>query len=192
MVLRTLFGCSPFIACGLISSFTQWRIGTLVAVTLSVVLLIVAVLERRGMEGAVLEASAVVFCGVALIIAFSRPEAGIRDFIGALSTGWLALTAWLSVAIGRPFTKHAERRRVSASLWRHPGFHRAHVVITSVWAVAFTETAIALCVLEYEAPHSGLVEVIIQIVGNFVPAVIAYRLQAGRRGAQARPEEAVA
>jgi hypothetical protein len=181
VVLRTLCGCSPFIACGLISSFTNWRIGTVVAVTLSAVLVLTAARQGRGIGAAVIETSAVVFCAVALVLAFVTPQAAIRDFIGALSTGWLALTAWCSVVLGRPFTKVAERRLVDASVWEQPPFHRTHLVVTSMWAAGFTATAVVLGVVEYAAPHSGVIEILVQVAGNFVPAVLAYRYLAGRR-----------
>jgi hypothetical protein len=181
VVLRTLCGCSPFIACGLISGFTNWRIGTVVAVALSAGLVLTAVRQGRGVGAAVIETSAVVFCAVALVLAFVTPQAAIREFIGALSNGWLALTAWCSVALGRPFTKVAERHLVEDSEWARPPFHRTHLVVTSIWAAAFTATAVVLLAVEYDAPHSGLIEVLVQVAGNFVPAVLTYRYLAARR-----------
>lgn len=191
MVLRTLRGCSPFVACGLISTFTEWRIGTLVALALSLVLMVVA-LRGNGVEGAVTEISSVVFCGAAAVIAFATPQLAVREFIGALSSGWLALTAWGSAALGRPFTKALERNAVADAVWRHPLFHRTHVVVTSVWAAAFTATAAVLAVEEAVAPHSGLVEVVIQLAGNLVPAVFAYRYLAARGSGAATPRERAA
>ena len=185
MVLRTLFGCSPFVACGLVSAFTEWRTGTLVAVLLAVVLMAVAL--RGGVESAVVEISAVVFCGAAAVIAFAAPHLVLREFIGALSSGWLAVTAWGSVALGRPFTKAPERRAVPAEVWRHPLFHRTHAAVTSIWALGFTATAVLLAVVETEAPHSGFVETLIQLAGNVVPAVFAHRYLTRRPDGMAAP-----
>src|SRR3954447_22049504 len=98
MVLRTLRGCSPFVACGLISAFTQWRIGTLAALVLSLVLAAVA-LREGGVRAAVLEISSVVFCGATAVLAYTDPALGIRVFVGSLASGWLALTAWGSIAV---------------------------------------------------------------------------------------------
>lgn len=179
MVLRTLRGCSPFIACGLISTFTQWKIGTLVALVLSLVLLAVA-LRGDGVGGAVLEISSVVFCGATVALAYATPHLVIREFVGAISAGWLALTAWATIAVHRPFTLAPERRLVAGEIGRHPAFHRTHVVVTAVWAAGFTATAVVLAVVEHVAPHSGFTEVVIQLAGNLVPAVFAYRYAAGR------------
>jgi hypothetical protein len=56
-----------------------------------------------------------------------------------------------------------------------------HLVVTSIWAAGFTATAVVLGVVEYAAPHSGVIEILVQVAGNFVPAVLAYRYLAGRR-----------
>lgn len=181
MVLRTLGSCSPFIACGLISTFTGWGIGTAVGLALSVVLLVGVLWGAGGIDEAVIEISAVVFCAIALVLAYVTPQAGIREFVGALSNGWLALTAWGSIALRRPFTKSAERRRVDEVVSGHPLFHRTHVVVTAMWAAGFTATTAVLAIVEDVAPHSGFVEILIQIGGNAVPAVFAYRYLNGRR-----------
>src|SRR3954468_6288895 len=112
MVVRTLRGCSPFIACGLISTFTEWRIGTLVALVLSLILLVGA-LYGDGVDGAVLEISSVAFCGTTVVFAYATPHLVIGAFVGALSNGWLALTAWATIAFHHPFTRGPERRLVS-------------------------------------------------------------------------------
>lgn len=187
MVPRTLLGCSPFVACGLISAFTQWRVGTVIALALSLVLTVLA-LRGDGVHGAVLEISSTVFCGATAVLAYTDPALGIRVFVGALATGWLALTAWGSIAVRRPFTRGIDPCRLDAV--RHPAFHRAHLVATAIWATGFTATAAVLAVLESAAPHSGLAELVIQLAGTLAPAVLVQRYQAGRGdGAPGRPAE---
>ena len=189
MILRTLRDCSPFIACGLISTFTEWRVGTLVAFGLSLLLMVVAV-RGDGLRGAVLEISAVVFCGGAAAVAYSAPHLPVRVFVGALSTGWLALTVWGTFALGRPCTEAAERRHVADEVRRHPAFRRAHRVMTAIWGVAFTATAVVL-VVEAEAPHPGLAEVGIQLAGNLLPAACVSWCRARRFGpVRSRPRPA--
>lgn len=188
MVLRTLLGCSPFIVCGLLSAFTEWRIGTVVALTLSVVLAFAAFREGGGAAGAVLEISGAVFCAGAFVIAFSTPEAAVSDFVGSLANGWLALTAWLSVAISRPFTMLTERRRVPEPVWRDPAFRQAHALVSSLWSVVFTAVAVVLVIVEYRAPHSGLLEILIQVVGNLAAAMAAARLLSQRLSGGAGPQ----
>ena len=72
-------------------------------------------------------------------------------------------------------------------MWARPPFHRAHLVVTSIWTVGFTVTAVVLLAVEYAAPHSGLIEVAVQVAGNFVPAVLTYRYLAARREGAVAP-----
>jgi hypothetical protein len=177
MNVRTLRGCAPFVVCGVVSAFTEWRTGTLIALTLSVILLLDGLRSGNGLGEAFLEASAAVFCAVAVVVAFSVPTAPIKGHIGTISVGWQALTAWGSLASRRPFTLGGARRAVSEAVGRDPAFVRVHMVIVSIWAAAFTATAVALAVLETVAPHSGVLEIVIQLVGNLVPAVFAHRYE---------------
>src|SRR5262245_42365496 len=104
MNVRTLRGCAPFVACGVVSAFTEWRTGTVIALTLSVVLLLDNLRTGYALGEAYLEASAAVFCAVAVVVAFTVPTAPISAYIGTISVGWQALTALGSLAIRRPFT----------------------------------------------------------------------------------------
>jgi hypothetical protein len=191
VILRTLRGCSPFVACGLISTFTQWRIGTLVAFALSLLLMVYALWED-GLWGAVLEISAAVFCGGAAAVAYTAPHLPVRVFVGAMSSGWLAATVWGTFVLRRPCSEVAERRHVAEEVRRHPAFRRGHLVMTAIWGVAFTATALVLLVIEAKAPHSGLVEVGVQLAGNLLPAagVAWYRARRPFGVARARPADA--
>jgi hypothetical protein len=182
VILRTLYGCSPFVACGLISTFTEWRTGTLVAFALSVVLT-VAALRGDGPGGAVVEISSVVFCGGSSVVAYTATELPVRDFVGALSSGWLALTVWGTLVLHRPYTEAVERRHVADEVRRDPVFRRRHRAMTAIWGTAFTATAAVLAVVEAAAPHSGFVELGVQLAGNLLPAACVARYRARETGA---------
>ncbi len=169
MVVRTLRGCTPFVACGVVSAFTEWRVGTVIALTLSLILLVAGRIGGNGAGEAVFEASAVVFCGIAAVVAFSAPTLPINAYIGTISVGWQALTAWGSLVIRRPFTLDGTAHEAAVV--------RQHVAVVSVWAVGFTATAVALAFVETFAPHSGVIEILVQVAGNLVTAVFAHRTE---------------
>ena len=169
MVFRTLRGCTPFVACGVVSAFTEWRVGTVIALTLSLILLVANRVGGNGLGEAIFEASAALFCGVAVVVAFSVHTAPISAYIGTISVGWQALTAWGSLAIRRPFTLGGTGHEAPVV--------RRHVVIVAVWAAGFTVTAVVLALVEAFEPHSGVIEIVVQLAGNLVTAVLAHRYE---------------
>lgn len=62
--------------------------------------------------------------------------------MGILANGALAFGAWLTIAMGKPFTLDYAREHVDPALWTHPAFIRSNAVITSVWATVFTLNAL--------------------------------------------------
>jgi hypothetical protein len=177
LVLRTLLGCAPFVACGVISVFTNWRIGTVIALALSLVLLLDN--RRRGntLGEAFIETSAAIFCAIAMIISFTAPQAPLREFIAALSAGWQALTAWLSLVLRRPFTLGPQLRSVPRPHWpRHP-LYRWHLRASVIWAAAFTVTAGVLGLVESATTGSEGLQSLIEVAGYLVPALVVLRYE---------------
>jgi hypothetical protein len=181
VVLRTLLGCAPFVACGLISVFTRWQIGTVIALALSLMLLLDN--RRRGntLGEAIIEVSAAVFCAIAMIISFVAPEAPLREFIAALSAGWQALTAWLSLVLRRPFTLGPQLRSVPRPHWPHHPLYRWHLRASVIWAAAFTATAIVLGLVESSMTDSEGVQSVIEVIGYLVPALAVLRYEMTQR-----------
>ncbi|MGK5698354.1 hypothetical protein ACSNOJ_36710, partial [Streptomyces sp. URMC 128] len=54
-------------------------------------------------------------------------------------------------------------------------FRRINVVITLVWAAAFTLTAVALAVVQHTAPHDVALLVACKVAGFALPAVFTAR-----------------
>ena len=181
MVFRTLLGCAPFVACGVISVFTTWQLGTVIALTLSVVLLLDNRRRGNSLGEAFIETSAAVFCAIAVIISFAAPEAPLREFIAALSAGWQALTAWLSLVLRRPFTLGPQLRSIPRPHWpRHP-LYRWNLRASVTWAAAFTVTAVVLGLVESAMTESEGLQSVIEIAGYLVPALIVLRSEATQR-----------
>ncbi|MCZ9345262.1 hypothetical protein NGM37_46725, partial [Streptomyces sp. TRM76130] len=79
---------------------------------------------------------------------------------------------------GRPFTLGIARRLAPPHVWTSPRFHRVNAVITSVWAIAFTVTAVALYVQMEKAPHATAAAIAIRVGSFLVPAVFTGRYSA--------------
>ncbi|MEN6439210.1 MAG: hypothetical protein ABFD97_11595 [Syntrophobacter sp.] len=63
-------------------------------------------------------------------------------YMGILASGMLALSTWITVAFGRPFTLDYAREHTDPSLWRNPIFIRTNVILTSAWGAIFTVNSI--------------------------------------------------
>jgi hypothetical protein len=181
LVFRTLLGCAPFVACGVISVFTTWRIGTVIALALSLVLLLDNRRRGNSLGEAFIETSAAVFCAIAMVISFAAPQAPLREFIAALSAGWQALTAWLSLVLRRPFTLGPQLRSIPRPHWpRHP-LYRWNLRASVTWAAAFTVTAGVLGLVEAAMTNSDALQTVIEIAGYLIPAFIVLRYEVTHR-----------
>ena len=134
-MLRTLRGFLPWIAFAVVNGLADWRVGAIVAVALSVLLLVDNARTGHGLDEAVIESSAAIFFVVIALIAFAAPGSSLQHHTGALAAAWLAVTAWGSVAIRKPFTLGIARRSVPEQFWHNPLFLRANMLIASVASV---------------------------------------------------------
>jgi hypothetical protein len=171
--MNYLRGFIPWIAFAVVSSAgRQW--GALAGLLLGLWLV---VRDRRAgvtTDSLILEHSTVVWFAALTAFSFARAGSPVQHYTGALSLGWLAATAWASLAAGRPFTLGTARRQTPPELWHNPVFLRINVVLTRVWAAAFTVTAALLAA--GSAAHLGdAVSVPLQIAGFTVPALITAR-----------------
>lgn len=125
-------------------------------------------------DALILEISTIAFFAGLSVAALAAPHAVPHGYAGVLSFAWLALTAWESLAARHPFTLGIARRSVPRDLWNRPEFLRVNVVITAVWAAAFTLTAAALAFC-YLAGASTAVSVTFEAAGFLVPAAFTAR-----------------
>lgn len=185
-MLRSLRGFVPWIAFGIVTGFADWRAGAVAALVIAVVLLADGIRTGHGLDEAVIETSAAVFFVVIAVIAFVAPKAALQHYTGALAMGWLALTAWGSLLVRRPFTLGIARRSVPEQFWSDPRFYRANAIITSVWAASFTVTGIVQWIIDAALANPGTLSVIVQIAGFVVPAAFTVRYQKSRQQAAAQ------
>lgn len=155
-------------------SAAGWQWGALTGLVLTV--LVLGQNRRAGVprDAQVIELSMLVFFAVLTVVAFAATGSGLKHWTGVLSLGWLGLVSWTGLAAGRPFTLGIARRQAPREVWETPGFRRINTVITTVWAAAFTVTALVLIPLVTADLGSG-VTIPVQIAGFAVPAVFTGR-----------------
>ncbi len=167
--MNYLRGFIPWIAFAIVSGFS-WQWAALVGLVGSVGLLIQARVKKIPLDSQILELSTLVYFAALTALAFSQPNSGLHNYTGAISMGWLALTAFGGLALRRPFTLGIAKLQTPMELWDTPVFKKVNYVITSVWAVAFLVTAIVLAI--FDAVRVGeTVSIIVQVAGFVLPAL---------------------
>ncbi|MEV4440381.1 hypothetical protein AB0K09_15425, partial [Streptomyces sp. NPDC049577] len=74
----------------------------------------------------------------------------------------------------RPFTTGIAKRQAPKEVWHTKVFRRINVVITSVWAAAFTLTAAAVAAV-HAAGLNGALSTAAQVAGFVLPAMFTAR-----------------
>lgn len=65
----------------------------------------------------------------------------IIKYAWIFSNGALALIAWISILIHKPFTIQYAKEKVSKDKWEHPLFLRINYLLTTVWGLIFSIAA---------------------------------------------------
>ncbi|GGQ02074.1 hypothetical protein BKA00_004261 [Actinomadura coerulea] len=139
---------------------------------------------RRGhrADSLILEISTSVFMAALTALAFAVPASPVLDYGASLAIGWLALTAWATLLLGRPFTAGIARRQVTAEIAATDVFRGINRVLTAVWAASFTVLAAALACVQHWTPDATALLVAVKVAGFTVPAVFTARYpEAARR-----------
>ena len=180
-----LRGFIPWIVFAAVSS-AGWQWGALSAAACGLWLLVQD--RKAGVPGAalVLQFSTLGYFAALTAFALADPHSPVRHYVGALSLGWLAATAWATVAVGNPFTVGIARQSVPEELWYNPRFLRMNTIITSVWAASFTLTsaAVVVCVVSGAGTVASLA---CQVLGFLAPATFTKQYP---KAVQARPAAA--
>lgn len=131
---------APWIAFLVIARETVQRveIGLVAGLLLSVVMGALRVTRGVIMWGSL------AFFGGATVAILVFHSAWTMHHLGVLANGALAVGAWATVLLRRPFTLDYARAQTDPARWNDPAFLRVNYLLTVVWAVAFTvNTAIA-------------------------------------------------
>jgi hypothetical protein len=175
VVLRYLRTFLPWIAFAVLSTKDESRYGVVAGLVLSI--LFVAADRRAGRpwDAMVIELSSAVFFAGFTLAAFTLSPAPLGMYGSAVSAGWLAVTAWASLAARRPFTLGIARGMTPPEVQASPVFYRVNAVITAVWAAAFTLTALALGLVYDLAPQATAGIVAINVCGFALPVAFTMR-----------------
>ncbi|GAA3568143.1 hypothetical protein GCM10022222_60070 [Amycolatopsis ultiminotia] len=165
----------PWIGFAIVSTQADWRWSGLVGLVLAGGLLATSRRQGRGWDSLVIELSALIFFAVLTVFSFSVPDSPLRDYVGALSDLWLAVTAWGSIGLRRPFTLGIAKTTTPRELWQTPAFRRVNLVITTVWAASFTVAGVAGSFLLGYAPHATVALIVLKVLGFAVPVAFTIR-----------------
>lgn len=174
-VLRSLLGFAPWIVYAFVATGDEWRWGAIAGLVIALVL--VAVDRRTGKEWdqMVIESSAAVFFALLTAYSLAQPDSPLTRYGPSLVNAWLAVTAWGSLALRRPFTLGIARTQAPEAVWRTARFYRINAIITSVWAAAFTIAAIGLAWVLALDPHATALVITIKVLTFAIPAVFTVR-----------------
>jgi hypothetical protein len=171
--MNYLRGFIPWIAFAAVSG-AGWQWGALTGLVLGAALL---VQDRRAgvaADALILEAGTIAYFTALTAFSFTHGHSGLQDWTGTVSLGWLALTAWLTLAVRRPFTLGIARRMTPPEIWTSPVFLRVNTVLTATWAASFTLTAGATAAVD-GADLGDAASIAVQVAGFLIPAAITAR-----------------
>lgn len=137
-------GIAPWALLSILSAPGRFEIAVASALALSVLILLVGL--ARGIKIHLLEVFGAVFFAALAIVGLFATNSVLRFlevWAGELTNISLALFAWFTVLIRRPFTMAYAKDTTPQEYWDSPLFKRINNVITAVWASAFTFAAAA-------------------------------------------------
>ena len=131
---KMLFSFAPWISFLIIAhgSLFRLKLGLVVALVVSIIM---GVLKLH--RGVVLWAGLAFFV-YSMVAVVLLEDMWTITHMGILANGTLALSTWVTLLMGKPFTQDYAREHVPQSLWNDPTFLRTNVLMTSVWGACFT------------------------------------------------------
>ncbi|HEX4226538.1 MAG TPA: hypothetical protein VHZ97_29510 [Pseudonocardiaceae bacterium] len=177
-----LRGFAPWLVYAVVSVI-GWQWGALAALLVGIASFIA---DRRSgikLDAQFLDIGSIVFFFGLAALAFTDPGSPLQHYDGPLSSGWLALLAIISIAVGHPFTEGIARRQVTAEVAAHPLFRRTNVVITGFWTGGFVFGAVTGVIAD--ALGAGtMVDVLRQVLAFAIPLYLTNRYVARIRAAK--------
>jgi len=170
-----LIGFAPWIVYAFVATSDEWRWGAIAGFVIAAALVVVDRRRGKDWDQMVIETSALAFFALLTVYSLLQPDSRFTLYGPALVNAWLAVTAWGSLAIRRPFTLGIARTMAPETVWRTPLFYRVNAVITSVWAVAFTLAALALTWVLSVDPHATALVIAIKVASFVLPAIFTVR-----------------
>lgn len=158
-------GFVPWIVFSVVSGPSTWGWAALAALACSLIL--VAPNWRRTRSMSTLDATGLVFFAVMAVLALVLDRATlqpIEDRAQLLSSVVIALIAFGSLAVGRPFTEYYAKQTTPREYWSSPLFRRINRVLTAVWGAAFGVNALCDVVSAYLGGSSDVFNWVLPVV----------------------------
>lgn len=135
--LKLLISFAPWLSFLIIARDTLLR----VEIGLCVALALTVVMGMLKLHRGIILWVGVVFFGAATVAVMGFNDTWTLRHLGVLANGALAAGAWLTILLGKPFTFDYAKEHVDPALWNDPKFIRINVLMTGIWATAFTINA---------------------------------------------------
>jgi hypothetical protein len=135
-------GIAPWALLSILSGPGRFEVAVVAALSFSVLLMLVGL--ARGIKIHLLEVFGAVFFGAMAIVGLFATDNVVRfleAWSGELTNLSLALFAWFTLLIRRPFTMAYAKDSTPQEYWDSPLFKRINDVLSGVWAGAFTFAA---------------------------------------------------
>lgn len=96
------------------------------------------ILERKELKkGFILSWGTCIFFIFMLITVVLFKNNWVAMHAWIFSNGTLALIAWVSILLRRPFTMQYAKEKISKDKWQHPLFIKINYILTTVWGICF-------------------------------------------------------
>lgn len=179
--MSILLSLSPFAVFFVLMRLHSPMAGLLGALVAS--LLLCGLMRGRGEAVKILEVGSLALFG--LLTAYTwlaAPAWTVATVRLAVDAGLLAIVL-VSLAIGQPFTLQYARERVPEQFWALPVFFTTNLIITSVWAGAFTVLVASDAAAEWVPAVPLWIDIVASIVAflaavwfsNWYPAMVRRR-----------------
>ncbi len=133
-LISILLGFLPWIAFGVISGPSLWRLNAAIIIALALVPIMG---YQQLAKGFILTWGSLLFFGVLLVLVVLFRNLWVIDNLDILTQGTLAAIAWLSIFLGKPFVLDYARETVPPERQAAPGFYRTCRTLAMIWGVIF-------------------------------------------------------
>ena len=133
-IISILLGFLPWIAFGVISGPSLWRLNAAIIVALGLVLVMG---YKQLAKGFILTWGSLLFFGFNLVMVVLFENLRVIQNLDILTNGTLAAIAWLSFFMGKPFVLQYALETVPPERQASPDFYRTCRTLAVIWGVVF-------------------------------------------------------
>jgi hypothetical protein len=133
-LISILLGFLPWIAFGVISGPSLWRLNAAIIVALALVPIMG---YKQLAKGFILTWGSLLFFSVLLVLVVLLRNLWVINHLSILANGTLAAIAWLSIFMGKPFVLQYARETAPPERQASPVFYSTCRTLSVVWGLIF-------------------------------------------------------